>query len=175
MAGEVIPGHDTEIRSRWTQEHLCLLYTCHYETQHLKPNPVTDKETNKLWEWDVAECFIGSDFENIHLYKEFQVSPQGEYVDLDINSRQMGQGNAVAWDSGFLTKARRDDANKVWYGEMRLPFKAIDGKEPAVGRQFRLNFLRCQGTPPNRKLINWQPTKTKTFHTPEAFGLLKLV
>ena len=44
-----------------------------------------DIETNELWNWDVAEVFIGSDFKNIRRYKEFEVSPQAEWVDLDIN------------------------------------------------------------------------------------------
>ena len=44
-----------------------------------------DIETNELWNWDVAEVFIGSDFKNIRRYKEFEVSPQAEWVDLDVN------------------------------------------------------------------------------------------
>jgi hypothetical protein len=31
------------------------------------------------------KCFIGDDFKNIRRYKEFEVSPQGEWVDLDVN------------------------------------------------------------------------------------------
>ena len=44
-----------------------------------------DIETNELWNWDVAEVFIGSDFKNIRRYREFEVSPQAEWVDLDLN------------------------------------------------------------------------------------------
>ena len=83
--GQPIPGPPTEIRSRWTKEHLYLLYICPYDELNLKPDPDPSAETPRLWNWDVAEAFIGSDFEHIGRYKEFQVSPQGEWVDLDID------------------------------------------------------------------------------------------
>jgi hypothetical protein len=38
----------------------------------------------------------------------------------------------------------------------------------------RINLYRCQGKPPERKLINWQPVNNDSFHTPEAFGRLRL-
>jgi hypothetical protein len=44
---------------------------------YLKPNPVVARETNELWKWDVAEVFVGSDFQNIRRYKEFEVSAAG--------------------------------------------------------------------------------------------------
>ena len=42
--------------------------------------------------------FIGSDFDHIKRYKEFEVSPQNEWVDLDIG----------LWNSGFEHSARID-------------------------------------------------------------------
>jgi hypothetical protein len=73
--GELTPGHKTEIRSRWRDNNLYLLFICHFEQLYLKPNPSTTTETARLWDWDVAEVFIGSDFQNIKRYREFQVSP----------------------------------------------------------------------------------------------------
>ena len=61
---------------------LYLLFVNYYQSLNLKPNPVTDADTPQLWNWDVSEAFIGSDFSNIKRYKEFQVSPQGEWIDL---------------------------------------------------------------------------------------------
>lgn len=172
--GRPVPGHRTEIRSRWTQRHLYLLYVCPYEQLHLKPNPVTDRETNRLWEFDVAEAFIGSDFQNIRRYKEFEVSPQGEWVDLDIDRDQPKPEGGWLWNSGFQVKARIDEKAKVWYAEMRIPFGSIDSRAPREGLQLRINLYRAQGPPPNRKLICWQPVHSQTFHTPEAFGKMVL-
>ena len=171
---EVVPGHRTEVRSRWTKDNVYFLYICPYQELHLHPNTTRTKETNQLWDWDVAEVFIGTDFKNIMRYKEFEMSPQGEWVDLDIDRSKLGDPNAWLWNSGFEVKARIDSARKIWYGEMRIPIKSIDDRPPAAGVEMRINFYRCQGSDPNRKYIAWQPTHTKTFHTPSAFGRMRL-
>jgi hypothetical protein len=171
--GQPVPGHRTEIRSRWTPENLYFLFTCPYEQLNLKPGPTTAAETNKLWEWDVAEVFIGTDFEKIKRYTEFQVSPQGEWVDLHIDRGTQPATHDVAWSSGFEVKARIDAEKRVWYGEMRIPMKAIDERPAQDGREMRINLYRIQGKAP-RAHVNWQPVKNETFHTPEAFGTLRL-
>jgi hypothetical protein len=38
----------------------------------------------------------------------------------------------------------------------------------------RINLYRIQGPPANRKHVNWQPVNRDRFHTPEAFGRLRL-
>ncbi len=172
--GKKLPTNRTEIRSRWTPDSLYLLFICPYEELYLKPNPSTTTETNKLWEWDVAEAFIGSDFKNIHQYKEFQVSPQGEWVDLDIDRKQPKPEGGWLWNSGFRTKARIDKAAKVWYGEMRIPFKSIDPRPAVKGNELRIDLFRFQGGPPERKLVAWRPTGNPSNHTPEKFGILVL-
>lgn len=172
--GNVTPGHRTEIRSRWTGQNLYFLFICSYEQLYLKPNPTTTAETNKLWEWDVAEAFIGTDFKDIKRYTEFQVSPQGEWVDLFIDRNPSPANHDWQWNSGFEVKARRNDKEKVWYGEMRIPMARIDTRAPQAGAEMRINFYRLQGPPPQRKGIAWQPTGNPNYHTPEAFGRLRL-
>lgn len=172
--GEAVPGHRTEVRSRWTTRNLYFLFICPYETLNLKPDPTTSKETNKLWNWDVAEVFVGSDFDHIRRYKEFEVSPQGEWVDLDIDRDHPIADGGWSWNSDFEAKARIDKAKKVWYAEMRIPIDKIDTRAPVAGLQMRVNLYRCQGSEPNRKYIAWQPTQSRSFHVPEAFGRLQL-
>ena len=172
--GVATPGHRTEIRSRWTDKNLYLLLVCPYEQLFLLPEPATAKETNKLWEHDVAEVFVGADFKNIRQYKEFQVSPQGEWVDLDIDRDNPKPEGGWRWDSGFAVKARIDKDKKVWYGEMRIPFDKIDARAPRAGNELRINFYRFQGPPPDRKRIAWQPTGSDSYHEPQAFGRLIL-
>src|SRR5690348_2654411 len=53
--GESFPDHRTEVRSRWTKDNVYFLFVCPYDVLHLKPNANTKNETNKLWDWDVAE------------------------------------------------------------------------------------------------------------------------
>ncbi len=172
--GENMASHKTEIRSQWTAKNLYLLFTCPYESLHLKPNPTTTAETNKLWEWDVAEVFIGTEFDDIKHYTEFQVSPQGEWVDLDIDRKPTPPKHDVGWNSGYEVKARLDQAKKVWYGEMRIPMDKIDKRPAKAGNEMRINFYRIQAAQPNRVFINWQPVNGDNYHTPEAFGRLRL-
>jgi len=172
--GDLTPGHRTEIRSRWTDKDLYLLFICPYEELYSKPDPSTTTETNKLWEWDVAEVFIGADFQNIKRYTEFQVSPHGEWVDLDIDRGSTPFNHDWQWNSGFEVKARIVADKKIWYGEMRIPIDKIDKRKPQAGQELRINFYRFQGPPPNRKRIAWQPTGSDNYHVPEAFGLLRL-
>jgi len=170
--GDLTPGHRTEIRSRWTDKNLYVLFICPYEELYSKPNPSTTTETNKLWEWDVAEVFIGGDFQNIKHYTEYQVSPHGEWVDLDIDRNPDPPKHNVQWDSGFEVKAHIAADKKTWYGEMRIPIDKIDKRKPQAGQELRINFYRFQGPPPNRKRIAWQPTNSDNYHVPEAFGRL---
>jgi hypothetical protein len=173
--GKPVAGHRTEIRSLWSGQHLYLLFVCPYDELYLKPQPSTTTETNKLWDWDVAEAFIGADFEKIHRYREFQVSPQGEWVDLDIDRMAKQPANGWKWNSGYTVKARIDKDKKIWYGEMKIPIGSIDTRPPKVGNEMRINLYRIQGPMPDRTHIAWQPVNAESYHTPEAFGRLVLV
>ncbi|MGP0020281.1 MAG: carbohydrate-binding family 9-like protein [Candidatus Sulfotelmatobacter sp.] len=173
--GQDLPRYRTEVRSRWTEQNLYFLFVCPYEALNLKPSPSLSAETFQLWDWDVAEVFLGSDFQNIRRYKEFEISPQAEWVDLDIDLSKPHHEDGWRWNSGFTVAARIDPAAKIWYGAMRIPFAALQSHAPAVGDTFRINLFRSQGPPPHRIEVVWQPTMSQTFHIPERFGLLRLV
>lgn len=173
--GKPDPRYRTEIRTRWTKKNLYFLFVCPYEELNLKPNPNRSAETNELWKWDVAEAFIGADFKDIRRYKEFEVSPQGEWVDLDIDLNKPHHENGWKWNSGFEVSARIDEAAHVWYGAMKIPYSAIDNREAAQGNLLRINLFRSQGPPSARHEIAWRPPMSNSFHVPERFGLLKLV
>jgi Carbohydrate family 9 binding domain-like len=172
---QLLPAYRTEIRSRWTAKNLYFLFSCPYEELFLRPHPNTTTETNKLWNWDVAEVFIGSDFKNIRRYKEFEFSPQGEWLDLDIDLSKPHHEEGWKWNSGFQVAARIDEHTKTWYGAMKTPWTALDDTPPSAGKTLRINFFRSQGPRSNRKEVAWQPTMSETFHVPERFGLLRLV
>ena len=80
----------------------------------------------------------------------------------------------MEWNSGFSVKARIDHQAGIWYGVMRIPFRAIDARspEPRAGAADR--------PVPNRRgramrtYYAWRPTGQATFHVPEAFGTLRL-
>jgi Carbohydrate family 9 binding domain-like len=169
--GKAVPAYRTEVRTRWTANNLYFLFVCPYEQLNLKPSPNTRQETNQLWNWDVAEVFLGSDFQDIQRYKEFEISPQGEWIDLDIDLHKPHHEEGWTWNSGFAVLAHIDPATHTWYGAMRIPWNAIDSRPAAAGS----NLFRSQGPPSKNHEVTWQPPMSNTFHTPERFGLIRLV
>jgi hypothetical protein len=168
------PTHRLQVRAKWTDEHLYLLFVCPYEELYLIDKPQLDRETNLLWNHDVAEAFVGAEFDAIHRYREYQVSPQGEWVDLDIDTKTPIP-DAHNWNSGMIVRARINPKIKIWYGEMRIPLKSITEKPVAVGTRMRGNFYRFQGPPARKVAVSWLPTGRVSNHTPEKFGIIEFV
>lgn len=166
----------SEARSRWTADNIYFLFSGPFEEQVLKPDPDTVAETFRLWQWDDFELYIGADFEHINLYREFEVSPQGEFLDLDINSEtpRAGHNDERFWDSGFTVKASVDKINKVWHAEICIPLASFDKRKPEAGNEFRVNVYRLQGPADDRDFLAWRPTGYWNPHHPEVFGILRL-
>ena len=172
--GQPQPEYRTEVRSQWTDKYIYFLFICPYKQLYLKPNPDRARETYELWNWNVAEVFLGSDFKDIQRYKEFEVSPQNEWIDLDVNLHNPRHEEGWVWNSGFQHRTRVDAQKHVWFAALRIPFSALNDAPPKIGMTFRSNFYRTEGSPDQPKEILWQPTMSKTFHVPERFGVLKL-
>lgn len=172
-SGDLLPGSPTVVRSQWTDEALYLRYDCPYDTLTLSPAATLTQKTPYLWNWDVAEAFIGSETGRVRVYKEFQVSPRGEWVDLAIDLDEGDLDRALAWRSNMTAGAHIDATSCVWHAEMRIPFTSIEMKGPKRGRSLRLGLFRLSGHEP-RILHLWRPTGRPNFHVPEAFGRLLL-
>ena len=172
--GEPIRNARTEVRSRWTPKNLSFLFSGQFESMKLTPVPSAVKETWGLWDYDVVEVFIGWELDHINRYKEFEVSPQGEWVDLDVDRDRKGKDIDWTWDSGWRIKTRIDSERKVWFCEMQIPWKSIDRRKPAVGNELRLNLYRIEGADPTRKYLAWQKVDSPSYHTPAKFGRLRL-
>ena len=164
--GGVLPEYRTEIRSRWTDTDIYFLFICPYKQLYLKPSPNVHQETYELWNWNVAEVFIGSDFADIKRYKEFEVSPHNEWIALGVHDPRS--------PCGFEHAARIDEKSHVWYMAMRIPLNALGGRPVKAGNTFRVNFFRTEAGPQNSKEIVWQPVMGASFHVPERFALLRL-
>jgi len=168
------PAHITDIRLRWDTEYLSLLFICPYAELHLRPAPTNLlRPTPALWEYDVAEIFIGDQSTYLQQYSEFEISPRGEWLDLAITPTPGGILPGRTLHSGVLNDARIDEENTTWYGLMRIPFAAISSRAPRPGDTFRVNFFRSQGKVPVE--LAWLPTFDRSFHKPSHFGYLTLV
>jgi len=148
-------------------------FTCKYELLYLHPKPTRTSETDQLWDWDVAEVFVGSDWNNIQRYREFEMSPQGEWLDLDIDLQRLVTTDG-GWNSGFEVTSSIDAEHRTWYGAMRIPYRAVDTRAAVEGNRLRVNFYREQGPPAQRVEIAWQPTMERSYHVPRQFGTLRL-
>src|SRR5262245_6438008 len=93
------PDLKTEVRGFWTDTHLYLLFTCPYRSLNLFLPAQPGRDRDKLWDRDVVEMFLGDDWEHIRHYREFEIAPTGDWVDLAIDLDK--EGNGEAWNSDW--------------------------------------------------------------------------
>ena len=103
------------------------------------------------------------------------MSPQGEWVDLDIDLAKPHHEDGWTWNSGFVVSSSHRLGSEDLVRSHALLFSALQRRPPAVGEKFRINLFRSQGPPPNRAAVVRQATMSDTFHNPEKFGLLRLI
>jgi MFS transporter, ACS family, glucarate transporter len=169
------PNIATEIRGFWTDSSLYLLFKCPYETLNLWLPATNDRPRPHLWDRDVVEVFLGDDFQNIRHYREFEIAPTADWIDLAIDLDNPKED--YAWRSGWQTMARIDQHARVWYAAAKIPLRSISEHPVAAGTRWRLNLYRIDGQGPDtqRHFLCWQPTCTiyhDPNHVPEHFGTL---
>jgi Carbohydrate family 9 binding domain-like len=168
------PNLKTEVHGFWTDTSLYLLFRCPYDVLNLWPAD-NSKSHVKLWDRDVVEMFIGSDWQNINHYREFEIAPTGDWIDLAIDLDHKSYDHN--WRSGWKTTAHIDKEHKIWYAAAKIPLSSIGGGEVKPGTKWRMNLYRIDGLgeDPQRHLLCWQPTCVQNRdpnHVPEHFGTL---
>jgi len=175
------PNLKTEVRGFWTGSDLYLLFICPYYELNLWLPPDNSKDRLKLWDRDVVEFFLGDNWTNIKVYREFEIAPTGDWVDLAIDlNRKDDDYNAAAWNSGWQRQARIDEKNHIWYAASRVPLHSVSEKKVVPGTKWRANLYRIDGLgeDPVRRFLCWQPTcapNRDPNHVPEHFGTLIFV
>ncbi len=162
------PERETEVRLLWTQGALFLRFRAKYRVITVFSDAGPDGRRDQLWDRDVAEVFLQPDPSQLRRYKEFEVSPNGFWIDLDI-----GSGQKHDLKSGLRRRVILNEAAKTWVAEMALPMNClVDHFDPAA--RWKVNFYRVEGATEPRFYSAWQPTRTPApnFHVPEAFGEL---
>jgi alpha-galactosidase len=166
------PLRETEVRLLWTRETLFLRFRCRYRTLTTFSDSDPDGRRYQLWDRDVAEVFLQPDSSDLHRYWEFEISPDGKWIDLDINLDKP-PGHKENPHSGMKSRVYRDEKQKIWTAEIALPIGTITPRfEPKT--DWRVNFFRVEGPTEPRFYSSWRPTNTAkpSFHVPEAFGKL---
>jgi len=157
----------TEVRLLWSDSNLYLRFVCHYHRLFLFEDSEPNGRRDHLWDRDVAEAFLQPIPSTERYYREFEVAPNGMWIDLDIKPSGLAD-----LKSGLQRSVHIDE--RIWVAELAIPMKALVAKfDPAVA--WHANFYRVEGRSEPRKYLAWQPTNTPepNFHVPQAFGTLR--
>ena len=163
------PARQTEVRLLWSDDTLYLRFVCRYRSLTTFTDSDPNGRRDHLWDRDVAETFLQPDPSRERYYKEFEVAPNGMWIDLDISPGPLADLKSNLQHSVFL-----DEKNKTWTAELAIPIKALTPNfDPA--KTWRINFYRCEGPTEPRAYLAWQATRTPqpNFHVPSAFGYLR--
>lgn len=162
------PQRATEVRLLWTPDTLFLRFHCDFRNIFVFPDARADGWRYELWDRDVAETFLQPDSSDPMVYREFEVSPNGYWIDLAV-----AHGKIEELHSGLRRRVVLDEKNKTWTAELAIPMKFLttqfDPKHP-----WRVNFYRIEGETEPRFYSAWSPTYSPkpSFHVPSAFGTL---
>jgi alpha-galactosidase len=160
---------ETHVQALWSAKTLYLRFECCYRELFLFDDSDPNGRRDQLWDRDVAEAFLQPDPSRERYYKEFEVSPNGMWLDLDI----FPAGRADL-KSGMRRSVVLDTQSRTWTAEIGVPIKALTPSfDPAA--IWRVNFFRCEGTKEPRHYLAWRPTHSPepNFHVPSAFGEMR--
>lgn len=175
-SGETAPvGRQAKARILWSATALYVRFEANQaEPLVISDEPILAKKTLRLWDRDVCEIFIAPNKSEPRKYFEFEIAPNGEWIDLAID---LTSGKRVTdWDyASGMESAARIEKDKVVMA-IKIPWKAF-GETPKAGDVWLGNLFRCVGKDPYRGYLAWQPTMTETpsFHVPEKFGEFEFI
>jgi len=165
------PDRETRVQVLWSAKTLFLRFECRYRELHVFDDSEPNGRRDQLWDRDVAEAFLQPDPTRPTEYKEFEVSPNGFWIDLDISP-----GQKPDLKSGMRRSVILDERARTWIAELAIPMKALapDFNPSAV---WRVNFFRVEGNEEPRGYYAWRPTGTPqpNFHVPSAFGQMRFL
>lgn len=163
------PARETTVRVLWSPGNLYLRFECRFRELYVFDDAEANGRRDQLWDRDVTEAFLQPDPSQAHSYKEFEVSPNGFWIDLDISP-----AGGLDLKSGMQRSVWLDREHQVWVAELAIPLKALVEKFDAKAI-WRTNFYRIEGPEPRRFYSAWQPTHSPepNFHVPSAFGKLR--
>lgn len=170
-SGEIAPvGRHFKAKLLWTANALYV----RFEASQNEPLVISDQpnlksKTRGLWERDVCEIFLAPKKDEPRRYLEFEIAPNGEWIDLGIYQKPDERITDWDYDSGMQSAARIEKDRVLM--AIKIEWKAF-GATPKQDDVWLGNIFRCVGAGAARGYLTWQPTLTKeaSFHVPERFG-----
>jgi Carbohydrate family 9 binding domain-like len=163
------PVLTTQVQALWSERTLFFRFECHYRSLCVFEDSDPNGRRYRLWDRDVVEAFVQPDASHRHAYKEFEVAPNGMWIDLDIFP-----GGHSDLRSGLRRSVVINEREQRWIAELAVPLRSVADKfDPTVA--WGANFYRVEGVAEPRQYLAWQPTHTAepNFHVPERFGILR--
>jgi alpha-galactosidase len=163
------PERQTAVRVLWMPAMLYLRFECRYRELFVFEDSDPGGRRDHLWDRDVAEAFLQPDPSRPRYYREFEVSPNGMWIDLDVFPDGLSD-----LKSGLTRSVWLDREGHRWSAELAIPMKALtEHFDPAA--VWRANFYRVEGPQEPRFYSAWRATGTPqpNFHVPPAFGQLR--
>jgi hypothetical protein len=170
-SGETAPkGRHFKTKLLWSQNAIYVRFEANQsEPLVVSEAPNLKTKTKGLWDRDVCEIFLAPNRAEFRKYFEFEIAPNGEWIDLGIY--QKPDERITDWDyNSGMQSATRIEKDKVVMA-IKIEWKAF-GKQPQAGDIWLGNIFRCVGKGETRGYLAWSPTFTKepSFHVPEKFG-----
>lgn len=170
-SGENAPkGRQFKAKLLWSDSAIYVRFEANQsEPLIVSEMPNLTSKTRGLWDRDVCEIFLAPDKTEFRKYYEFEIAPNGEWIDLGIYQKPDERITDWEYASGMQSKSLIGK-DKVWMA-IKVEWKAF-GKTPKAGDVWLGNIFRCIGKDPTRGYLAWSPTMTKeaSFHVPEKFG-----
>lgn len=174
------PPHSiaSRVGLEWNNDYLFVYFRGRFDSLRTIPSSIPSPahgKTYKLWEQsDVFEIFIGPNARQTGLYKEFQVSPDSRWIDIDVN-KQLGISNHH-WHSAMRCRSIIDNDMQIWTSIVELPWSCF-GSHKRTEDRWDANFYRASGTYHGDQLMAWSATGygDHCFHRFEHFGSIEFV
>ncbi len=177
--GKPQDGLDTWAKMLWDDENLYVAFSAE-DSDVWSTIAVRD---GNLWDEEVLELYIDAK-KNGTDYLEFQINPNNAVFDAffpkptnrnleQARARNLENMESAVTVSGTLNK--RDDEDRAWFAELRIPLASIPSMgnvPPRDGDTVRVNFYRYD-RPSNGEVntLAWSPIGGGSFHKPERFGI----
>jgi hypothetical protein len=171
------PAIKTRVAAVWSDRYIYFAFSGHYESLNTYDGEDVSKERWELWNRDVVEVFLNPRPERVSHYYEFEVAPNNQWIDLEIEKTKT-PFNDAAWNSGFEHATKIDEKNHLWLTEVRILLSAVGVDKIKNGDAWRVNFFRAagHGGDEKRAFLAWSSIpEGGTFHVPSHFGVLRFV
>jgi alpha-galactosidase len=164
----------TAFASKWTPRFVYFAFTCQYEELTTSCQPNLRTKTQQLWnKEDVVEIFLSPDIRHLDCYKEFELSPSSQWIDIDIDRSR--NNIDFEWISGMEGQSAVDATHHLWSGTFRVPLGAFKPAELKEDVTVALNAYRVELK--SDLFLAWNPTCTPqpNFHVPAQFGRMRFL